>query len=236
MGIAKRNFWWGKSTTTPPIKPAESTELIQQVTEKAVESPMIDSAIGTTLIDEAAQKLTTISQWGDFKTLGLASAYTPTGWVEQLVELTHISLGLPWWGTIIASTVAFRLLILPMAIKGQRASAKLVKVKPQLQPLEADMAKARKINDPIAIRSAGLKIQELFRKEKINPFSSLFFNLGQMPLFIAGFLAFKKLGELPVPGLQNGGFGWVTDLSVADPYYILPIISSIANLLSFEVI
>jgi YidC/Oxa1 family membrane protein insertase len=32
------------------------------------------------------------------------------------------------------------------------------------------------------------------------------------------------MASLPVPGLQNGGFGWVTDLTVTDGYLLLPAI------------
>lgn len=30
------------------------------------------------------------------------------------------------------------------------------------------------------------------------------------------------MAQLPVPGFDNEGFGWVTNLTLADPYYILP--------------
>jgi membrane protein insertase Oxa1/YidC/SpoIIIJ len=229
-----RSFWWGKQGTNSPIQPLEPVQ-VEALSAPVIDAPIIDSSIGKTLIDEAQQQLTAITHWGDFKVLGLASAYTPTGWVESIVEITHLTTGLPWWGTIVASTVVFRLLLLPLAIKGQRASAKLAKIRPQLDPIQAELSKAKNLGDKIGLQTASFKMQQLFIKEKFNPLSSIVFNLGQIPLFIAAFVAFKKIGELPVPGLETGGFGWIQDLSVADPYYILPVVSSVANLLSFEV-
>jgi YidC/Oxa1 family membrane protein insertase len=40
---------------------------------------------------------------------------------------------------------------------------------------------------------------------------------------------------LPVPGFETGGMAWFTDLTVADPYYILPVASSMGILALFEI-
>jgi YidC/Oxa1 family membrane protein insertase len=42
---------------------------------------------------------------------------------------------------------------------------------------------------------------------------------------VLGFCSFKlmrAMSALPVPGMQTGGFGWVTDLTVSDGYLLLP--------------
>jgi YidC/Oxa1 family membrane protein insertase len=48
----------------------------------------------------------------------------------------------------------------------------------------------------------------------------------QVPFFISMFLAMKDLCNLPVPGMATEGFLWFADLSVADPYMILPVLAS----------
>lgn len=44
-----------------------------------------------------------------------------------------------------------------------------------------------------------------------------------MPVFVSFFIALRKMAYLPVPSLQTGGALWFTDLTLADPYYILPL-------------
>lgn len=45
----------------------------------------------------------------------------------------------------------------------------------------------------------------------------------QAPVFISFFIALRKMAYAPVPSMQTGGLWWFTDLTLADPYYILPI-------------
>jgi YidC/Oxa1 family membrane protein insertase len=41
------------------------------------------------------------------------------------------------------------------------------------------------------------------------------------------FYGLRRMADAPVPGFIEGGFGWVTDLTLPDPYYILPITSAV---------
>ena len=45
----------------------------------------------------------------------------------------------------------------------------------------------------------------------------------QAPVFISFFIALRKMAYLPVPSLQTGGALWFPDLTMADPFYLLPI-------------
>ena len=42
------------------------------------------------------------------------------------------------------------------------------------------------------------------------------------------------MADLPVPGFKDGGFLWFTDLSLADPYYVLPFLGGMSLLLAME--
>lgn len=37
------------------------------------------------------------------------------------------------------------------------------------------------------------------------------------------------MAAAPLPSFKEGGFAWFTDLSVTDPYYLLPIITSLST-------
>jgi len=43
------------------------------------------------------------------------------------------------------------------------------------------------------------------------------------------------MATLPVESLKTGGFLWITDLTVPDPYFILPAITAATLLVTLEV-
>ncbi|GMT28546.1 hypothetical protein PFISCL1PPCAC_19843, partial [Pristionchus fissidentatus] len=45
-------------------------------------------------------------------------------------------------------------------------------------------------------------------------------------VFMTQFFAIKRMIEMNYPGLSTGGTAWFTDLTLADPYYILPLLSA----------
>jgi YidC/Oxa1 family membrane protein insertase len=63
-------------------------------------------------------------------------------------------------------------------------------------------------------------MMELYRKEKINPMSGCFPILIQIPVFIALYWVLLESVELR----QAPFMLWIKDLSVADPYFVLPLI------------
>ena len=58
----------------------------------------------------------------------------------------------------------------------------------------------------------------------------------QAPLGFATFRLTKGMSDLPVPDLQNGGFLWVTDLTIPDPNYVLPVFLAGTIYLTLKVI
>jgi len=56
----------------------------------------------------------------------------------------------------------------------------------------------------------------------------------QAPVFISFFFALRKMANLPVESLKDGGFLWLKDLTVHDPYYIMPIITSVTMFITIE--
>lgn len=57
--------------------------------------------------------------------------------------------------------------------------------------------------------------------------------LAQGPLFICLFLAIKRMALLP--SFETGGAAWFTNLAVADPLYIMPLLSGATFLATVEV-
>ncbi|KAG7999437.1 Mitochondrial inner membrane protein OXA1L [Nibea albiflora] len=61
------------------------------------------------------------------------------------------------------------------------------------------------------------------KKHDVNPLRGFLVPVVQAPVFISFFVALRKMAYLPVPSLQTGGVLWFTDLTAADPFYILPL-------------
>ncbi|KAJ3187247.1 Mitochondrial inner membrane protein oxa1l, partial [Irineochytrium annulatum] len=206
------------STDTPaPIDPDFGTAL--------------DSVL-TATGDATSTATTAITQIGDLAKLGLCH-WTPVGAAEALLEAVYITTGLPWWVTIATTTLFIRGLLFPIVLKTQRNADKMRAMKPETEALTAEMAKARKANDSRRLRELMTKSQELYRKNGLSPFSTLW-GLTQAPVFISFFLALRAMAELPVPGFETGGIGFVKDLTIMDPTFILPIIASASMLAVME--
>ena len=52
---------------------------------------------------------------------------------------------------------------------------------------------------------------------------------------MSAFLGVRGLTNLPVESMTTGGALWFTDLTIADPYHILPILSVLSILAVIEV-
>ena len=70
-------------------------------------------------------------------------------------------------------------------------------------------------------------MMELYRTEKINPLGGCLPMLVQIPVFIS--LYWVLLGAVELRHAPF--FGWIHDLSAADPYYILPLIMAASMIL-----
>lgn len=75
-----------------------------------------------------------------------------------------------------------------------------------------------------------------FMKEKdFNPFKNMIVPLAQAPLFISFFMGLRGMANAPVESLRDGGLWWFTDLTVSDPTFLLPIITSATLYLTIEI-
>ena len=72
---------------------------------------------------------------------------------------------------------------------------------------------------------------ELYRKENINPFGGCLPMLVQMPVFIALYWVLLESVEL-----RHAPFAlWIQDLSVRDPFFVLPILMGATMYMQFAI-
>nr|KAJ3422825.1 Mitochondrial inner membrane protein oxa1l [Polyrhizophydium stewartii] len=220
------------SETLAPATSAASDAAAAAATTVAEQSPFA-FAQGTDIAQAVMDgQIKAITQLGDLHSLGLANS-NPVGWCQSLLEVVHVYMGLPWWGTIVVATVVIRLLLLPFAIKAQRATAKLANLRPQSEPIQKEAMRLRSIGDTPGSTREYNKLLELWKQHNVSPFSAMW-GLAQAPVFLSFFFAIKSMSQLPVPGFEVGGPSFFMDLTATDPTYILPVLSSIGVLMTME--
>ncbi|KAM6908864.1 mitochondrial inner membrane protein OXA1L [Xenentodon cancila] len=193
----------------PPI-PDPSPVLSQPVCEQVADA-----------LPTAVDVLQAVAAEPRLADLGLAG-HTPVGLIQNLLEYMHIDLGLPWWGAIVIGTVVARLAVFPVIVKGQREAAKLNNVLPEITKLTTRMNEAKQSGNKYEFAKAYSDLNLFQKKHDVNPLRGFLVPLAQAPVFISFFIALRKMSYLPVPSMQTGGLLWFTDLTAADPFYILP--------------
>ncbi|XP_048475406.1 mitochondrial inner membrane protein OXA1L isoform X2 [Rhincodon typus] len=224
LGTARHSLGSRLILLSPAGVRYSSTEPPPQVSlgEEVAQSTSVPAAVPTPpaeLLDAAGD----LVREAGLVELGLGG-YTPVGMVQNILEFMHLDLGLPWWGAIVAGTVLARTLVFPVIVKGQREAVKLNNHLPEMTKLTNKMNEAKTTGNKFEFAKAYSDLMLFQRKHNINPLRGFLVPLVQAPIFISFFVALRQMAYLPVPSLQTGGLWWFTDLTAADPFYLLPVI------------
>jgi len=135
-----------------------------------------------------------------------------------LLSLYHSYVG-NWGLAIILLTLTIKAVFYKLSETSYRSMAKMRKVGPRLKTL-----KERYGSDKKRMNQA---MMELYKTEKINPMGGCLPILVQIPVFIALYWALLETVDLR----QAPFIFWIKDLSVQDPFYVLPVIMGISMLI-----
>lgn len=124
-----------------------------------------------------------------------------------------------WGVAIVIITLLIKFGFYPLTVKSYRSMGKMRKLAPKLQEL-----KERYQDDKMALQK---KMMEMYREEKVNPLGGCLPVLVQIPVFIALYWALVESVELRQAPLAL----WIQDLSVPDPYFVLPVLMGITMFL-----
>ena len=117
------------------------------------------------------------------------------------------------WGiAIILLTVLIKAAFFQLSATSYRSMANMRRVQPKMVEIRERHAEDK--------QKQSQAMMALYKKEKINPLGGCLPILVQMPVFIALYWVLMESVELR----QAPFFGWIQDLSVMDPYFILPLI------------
>jgi YidC/Oxa1 family membrane protein insertase len=140
------------------------------------------------------------------------------GWLWLIAEplfwlLNRIHGFLGNWGwSIIVLTLLIKLVFFHLSATSYKSMARMRKVQPRIVAIRERYAKDK--------QRMNQAMMELYKKEKINPLGGCFPILVQIPVFIALYWVLLESVELR----QASFIFWLTDLSLHDPFFVLPIL------------
>lgn len=132
-----------------------------------------------------------------------------------LLEKFHSITG-NWGFAIMMVTFVIKGIFFPLSAASYRSMARMRRLQPKLQAI-----KERYEDDKPRFNQ---EMMALYRAEKVNPLGGCFPILVQIPVFISLYWVLMETVELR----QAPFMLWINDLSVKDPYYILPLLMGLS--------
>jgi YidC/Oxa1 family membrane protein insertase len=117
---------------------------------------------------------------------------------------------------IIILTFGVRFVLFPLQLKSFRSMKKMQQVQPELKALKEKFK-----DDPQRMQQ---ETMALFKRAGTNPMSGCLPLIAQMPIFIAFYQVLYNSVEL----VNAPFYFWVQDLSVKDPFYVLPVLMGLS--------
>ncbi|MEZ5503052.1 MAG: membrane protein insertase YidC [Halioglobus sp.] len=147
--------------------------------------------------------------------LDLSVDYGWLWWIAQplfwLLTKIHALVG-NWGVAIILLTVLIKGAFFKLSAASYKSMANMRRVQPKMVAIREQFAEDK--------QKQSQAMMELYKKEKINPMGGCLPILVQMPVFISLYWMLMESVELR----QAPFILWIKDLSVMDPYFVLPLI------------
>lgn len=186
------------------------------------------------------------------------SSSAPVTSLQEITTQLHDLSGMPWWVTIIVSTVLLRgAITFPLAIYQSKVIAKVERLTLEMPALVKELkmetafaVKKFKWNEDQARtmyqRSIKKQWNSLIVRDNCHPAKAAVVIIFQIPLWITQSWAIRNLiyvqpdptsfkAQLVVSEMMVGGFGWIPNLTEVDHSLILPVTLGLLNLTIIEV-
>ena len=116
-----------------------------------------------------------------------------------------------WGWAIIFTTLIIKLLFYHLSASGYRSMGNIRKLQPRIDSLKEQYGEDK--------QKFGRAVMDLYKREGVNPLGGCFPIVIQIPVFISLYYVLLESVEL-----RQAHFAlWITDLSVKDPFYVLPL-------------
>ena len=120
-----------------------------------------------------------------------------------------------WGWAIVILTIVVRLILFPLSAKGMVSMHKLKELAPKIKELQRKYK-----GDPQKLQA---HMMDLYKKHGANPLGGCLPFLLQIPVFFAIYRVLTNAIEL-----KGAEWFYITDLSLMDPYYVMPVLMGIS--------
>jgi YidC/Oxa1 family membrane protein insertase len=139
-------------------------------------------------------------------------------WIYQYVHNYGIA--------IIILTFLISILLFPLRLKSMISAKRMQSVGPKVKAIQEKYRRYKKTDPKRA--EMNQEIMALYKAHGVNPLGGCLPMILQMPLLYA----FWRLLMNSIELRQAPFFGWIHDLSLMDPYYVLPVVMGITMFVS----
>lgn len=142
----------------------------------------------------------------------------------MLLEALHVYGHLPWVGSALTAALLIRLALFRSILTASHTSAQLRVITPLTKPIQERMLQAVRSGNNLE----GLKAKQemaMIREQHGVKLWKTFIPMVQIPLGFGMFRVLRGMAALPVPELLSEKFLWMNDVTLADPFFILPVVT-----------
>ena len=204
------------TTATPPVT--------ETATEASVAEPSTSfdaSAISDIITGEDILNMP--EQLGYLHAIGLDYGWGPTSVMQWVLEHVHVWTGLGWGSSLVATAFLLRAVMTYPHIRGLQFSALMQEMKSDPRSKEAtELTKKGMMTGDMEARQRAMYLQKNLKQEYGVKMTNMLWTFCQIPFTFGLFRILNGMVHVPVPSMQTGGFLWFTDLTLRDPYFILP--------------
>ena len=202
--IQDNNYFFTKQSNNQYIVGSVSSAI--NIPSNQSDQFSIKAFMGPKLNNELIQSHPTLDYAVDYGVFHVISA--PLFW---LLDRIHDWVG-NWGVSIILITLLIKLAFYKLSEKSYRSMARMKKLTPRIQQL-----RERYADDKVAMNQ---KMMQIYKEEKVNPLGGCLPIILQIPVFISLYWVLVESVEIR----QAPFVLWIQDLSIADPYFVLPIL------------
>ncbi len=201
QGVVRHNETLKLGDNLYAVRSIQSVGTIQPGEHKVVQAQLWTGPQDQKAMSELAPGLELVVDYG-WLTIIAKPLFKLMTWLQAILG--------NWGWTIVALTLLIKAVFYPLSAASYRSMAKMKVVAPRLKALREKFG-----DDKAKLNGA---MMEMYRTEKINPLGGCLPMVVQIPVFIS--LYWVLLGSVEMRGAP--WILWIQDLSVRDPWFILP--------------
>uniref|UniRef100_A0A158R5C4 Mitochondrial inner membrane protein OXA1 n=1 Tax=Syphacia muris TaxID=451379 RepID=A0A158R5C4_9BILA len=160
------------------------------------------------------------------KELDLFSWWKPTSYLRWAIESIHLDFDLSYSSTILCLTAILRIALIYVPILTQRNLAKQSMYSKELKEFQQRSVEARKEGNALLVQQVLLEQFDFMKRKGIRYGQHTLVLFANGLVFSTWYFALRGMLRKNFPGFSTGGSLWFEDLTVPDPYYILPMLSA----------